>query len=178
MSLMSFGQPVGGVVQVAYIVRDVEQSMRDFTSRLNIGPWFVTGPFTAAEGRYRGEATTLKVTLAIGFAGHMMVELIQQHNEVPSVYSEVVAERGYGFHHFAVASGDFDRDIARYKAMGYEIAFSDRSPRGVRIAYMDAMDDVTGMIEVIELTPQLEALYTKWYEASVNWDGSEPVRRA
>jgi hypothetical protein len=178
MPNLSFGQPVGGIVQIAYIVRDVDQSMKDFTSRLGVGPWFVTGPFVTAEGRYRGEPTNLKVTLAIGFAGHIMVELIQQHNDVPSVFSEVIAKRSYGFHHFAIASPDFDYDVARYTAMGYEAAFLDRSPRGVRIAYMDAVDDVTGMIELIEMTPALETLYTKWQQASVDWDGRDPVRKA
>jgi hypothetical protein len=177
MPSVSFGQPVGGVVQVAYIVRDIEQSMKDFTSRLNVGPWFVAGPLIVTDGHYRGQPTSLELTLAIGFAGHMMVELIQQHNDVPSVYKEIVSKRGYGFHHFAIASPDFERDVERYKSMGYEVAFSAHSPRGTRVAYMDTTNDLGGMLEIGKFRPESEALFAKWYEASMDWDGSNPVRR-
>ena len=174
---LAFGQFAGGIVQCAYTVADIDKSMRDFTSRLGVAPWFVLGPFTAPEGQYRGKPTDLNLTLAIGFAGHMMIELIQQNNDVPSVYRETIAARGHGFHHWAIASSDFDADVARYRAMGYEIAFSDRSPRGVRIVYMDATRDLPGMVEIIEMTPALEANYAEMYRAARDFDGCDPIRR-
>jgi hypothetical protein len=58
------------------------------------------------------------------------------------------------------------------------VAFSDRSPRGYRVVYMDTTRDLPGMIELMEMMPSLEARYTEMYQASVGWDGSEPVRRA
>jgi hypothetical protein len=176
MRELGFGQIAGGIVQCAYTVADIDKSMRDFASRLRVAPWFVLGPFTAPEGQYRGKPTNINLTLAIAFAGHMMIELIQQNNDVPSVYRETIAVRGHGFHHWAIASTDFDADIARYLAMGYEIAFSDRSPGGVRIAYMDARDDLPGMIEIIEMTAALEKNYTEMYLASRAFDGRDPIR--
>jgi hypothetical protein len=177
MRELGFGQIAGGIVQCAYTVSDIDKAMRDFTSRLSVAPWFVLGPFTAPEGQYRGRPTDLNLTLAIGFAGHMMIELIQQHNDVPSVYRETIDARGYGFHHWAIASTDFDTDVARYQAMGYAIAFSDRSPSGVRIVYMDTTRDLPGMTEIIELTPALEARYTEMYQAARTFDGKDPIRR-
>lgn len=175
--MLAFGQRAGGIVQTAYTVPDIEQGMKDFTARLDVGPWFVTGPFVPPEGLYRGTPTDMRLTLAIGFAGHMMIELIEQHDEQPSVYRETIAARGYGFHHWAIASTDFDADVARHRALGYDVAFSDRSPRGVRIVYMDTQRDLPGMLEIIELTDALEARYTEMYRASLDFDGTEPIRR-
>jgi hypothetical protein len=108
----------------------------------------------------------------------MSFELIEQHNDVPSVYREIVERRGYGFHHWGVPVPDLDRAVADYRAQGYEVAFSDRSPRGYRVVYMDTTRDLPGMTELMEMMPSLESRYTEMYLSSVGWDGSDSVRRA
>ena len=178
MALLKFGQPLGAIIQVAYIVENIEHSMQDFSSRLKVGPWFVSGPFTAAEASYRGQPTNLNVTLAVGFAGHMSFELIEQNNDVPSVYREIVQMRGYGFHHWAIATDAFDAEVEKYLSQGYQAAFTARSSRGYRVAYMDTTRDLPGMVELIELTEALESRYADMYRAATDWDGSDPVRRA
>jgi hypothetical protein len=35
-----FGQPLGGIVQVAYVVEDLQKSITEFSEKFNIGPWF------------------------------------------------------------------------------------------------------------------------------------------
>jgi Glyoxalase/Bleomycin resistance protein/Dioxygenase superfamily len=177
MKALSFGQPVGGIVQAAYTVKDIDRGMKEFTSRLNVGPWFVTGPFIPSKGFYRGQPTDVSLTLAVAFAGHMMIELIAQHDEKPSVYQETIKTKGYGFHHWAICSKSFDKDVATYEAAGYPIAFSDLSPRGVRIVYMDTTRDLPGMLEIIDTTDALEAIYQSYFDAARNWNGENPVRR-
>jgi hypothetical protein len=176
MKLAAFGQPFGGIIQSAYVVEDIYLSMRGFSAQLGVGPCFVSDPFQPPEGKHRGEPTRFTITLAIAFSGHLMVELIQQHDEHPSVYMEMVKTKGYGFHHWAVASEDIDSDVERYRQAGYVVAFSDRSPRGMRVAYMDKPSELPGMIELVEMTPAAEAAYTRCFEAAQNWDGSDPFR--
>jgi hypothetical protein len=48
---------------------------------------------------------------------------------VPSAYQEVIAEKGYGFHHFAIGSEDYDEDIARLRELGYPVVNEGASPR-------------------------------------------------
>ena len=176
MRRLGFGQPVGGIIQSAYVVEGIYSSMRDFTARLGVGPWFVSDPFQPPEGRHRGEPTQFTITLAIAFSGHLMVELIEQHDEHPSVYMEMVKTKGYGFHHWAIASDDFEADVDQYKRDGYVVAFSDRSPRGMRVAYMDKPGELPGMIEIVEMTEAAEAAYTRCFEGARNWDGKNPFR--
>lgn len=178
MSTLNYGQPLGGITQAAYVVEDIDASMAVFTRLLNVGPWFVTGPFVPAKGVYRGKPTTMRLTLAVAYSGHLMVELIQQHDQQPSVYQEMVHKTGYGFHHYAVPVADIDAEIARYESLGYALAFSDVSPRGARVAYMDSAKDVFGMIELVQMSARVEAIYTSFYHASIGWDGRDPVRRA
>jgi hypothetical protein len=164
--LLGFGQPLGAIAQLAFVVADLDAGMRDFGDRLAVGPWFVRERFTPPAGRYRGQPTHPVFSLARGFSGHTMIELVQQHDDTPSVYHEGDGPRRYGFHHFAVMTRDFDADVARYAALGYAEAFSDVLPSGSRVAYVDATRDLPGMIEVIEHTPAQERVYTEMFLAA------------
>lgn len=175
--LHDFGQPLGGVVQFAYVVEDLDRSMAEFTKELGAGPWFVRGPFQPTAGRYRGNPTSAEFSLARGFSGHVMIELIQQHDDSPSVFNEGDGDRRLGFHHWARLTQDFEGDLERYLQAGFVEAFSDRVASGARVAYMEPTGELPGMIELVEQTPEQERAYTRFYLASVDWDGSEPVRR-
>lgn len=172
------GQPEGGIIQFAYTVDDIHKSMQEFTDQLGIGPWFLSGPFVPPEGVYRGKPTDMKISLAIAFSGGVTIELIQQHDDKPSVYQEFISKKGHGFHHWAILARDFEDEIKKYTDQGYEVVFSDRSPRGVRIVYVDTSASLPGMLEIIELNDALDDLYGEMYQISLDWDGQDLVRPA
>jgi len=60
----------------------------------------------------------------MGFAGHMMIELIQPRDDKPSVYGEIITGRGYGFHHLGIAFEDVEAERVKYEGLGYHVAFS------------------------------------------------------
>jgi hypothetical protein len=176
MSLVSFGQPDDGIIQMAYVVLDIHRAMEQWVSKLKVGPWFLLPNFTGIEPQYRGEPSRAEVSLAMSFAGHMNVELIQPNNDAPSVYGEVLETRGPGFHHFGVATANFDRDVERYRAAGHELAFFLRVPSGGRVAYMDTTAQLPGFVELIELGGAFEPVFNSFYRATIGWDGKDPVR--
>jgi hypothetical protein len=173
---LAFGQPVAGISQFAYAVEDIERTAEHFTRELGVGPWFVRGPFQPPEGRYRGEPTQATFTLARGFTGHVMVELVKQHDDSPSVYNENGGFR-YGFHHWATFPKDFDAALSAHLERGHEEAFYDRLPSGSRVVYVDTKGELPGMIELVEHTPAQEAVYTNIWRASLGWDGRDPLRQ-
>ncbi|MFT3864177.1 MAG: VOC family protein [Solirubrobacterales bacterium] len=175
--LLDFGQPLDGITQVAYVVADLDRSMSEFTRQLGVGPWFVRGPFRPPQGRHRGEPTQMSVSLARGFSGHLMVELVIQHDEGRSVYHEEDGPRRYGFHHWAKLTRDLDGELARHREEGHEEAFFDQLASGARVVYVDTTPDLPGMIELVECTPAQERAYAAIYAAAIGWDGSDPVRR-
>lgn len=175
MSLVSFGQPDDGIIQMAYVVKDINRAMHQWVQNLNVGPWFLIDHFTGINPEYRGQPSQADVALAMSFAGHMNVELIQPNSDAPSVYRETIQTRGYGFHHFGVATAKFDQDVERYRSGGADLAFSLRVPSGGRVAYMDTKH-LPGMLELIELGAQFESTFNRFYRASIGWDGQDPVR--
>jgi len=176
MSLLSFGQPDDGIMQMAYVVENIGRAMEQWVAKLKVGPWFVLDRFTGVDPLYRGRPSEAEITLAMSFAGHLNIELIQPNNRAASVYQETIDKRGYGFHHWGLASGNFDRDLERYHAQGYETAFSLRVPSGGRVAYMDTTAHLPGMVELIELGADFEPTFNRFYRASIGWDGQDPIR--
>jgi Glyoxalase/Bleomycin resistance protein/Dioxygenase superfamily len=176
MTLLSFGQPSDGIMQMAYIVPDIRQSIHEWVTRLNVGPWFLLDHFTGLQPVYRGHRSTADVAIAMSFAGHMNIELIQPNDSNPSVYKEVADTRGYGFHHWGVASVDIDADISRYQAMGMEVAFRAGVPTGGDVAYMDTHGALPGFVELIATGPLMDRVFGQFYGAALTWDGSDPVR--
>ena len=177
MTLLNIGQPIGGIIQIAYTVADIEAVIRSYAVDLKLGPWFLRGPLQAKKPVYRGKAQTLNLSIAIAYSGHMMIELIQQHDDQPSVYREIIEKQGHGFHHWGVASQRFDEEVEEYKARGFELIFTDETPVSTRVAYFDAHRGWPGLIELIEINRASELRYTKMYSETLVWDGKDPVRR-
>lgn len=176
MSLVIFGQPDDGVIQMAYVVENIQQAIDQWAKKLKVGPWFLIEHFSGVEPLYRGQPSKADCALAMSFAGHMNIELIQQYNDAPSVYRETIDRRGYGFHHWGLGTRDFERDVEQYRAGGYELGFFAKVPTGGRVAYMDTTAHLPGMVELIEVNPGFESAFGNFYRATIGWDGKDPVR--
>lgn len=179
MPVWNFGQPLDGIVQIAYTTADIRRDMDRFTRQLGIGPWFLFERFAFDWCRVRGEDTPLELNVALGFNGHMMFELIEQSCGHPSPYRETIERRGHGFHHWGrVCPEDrYDDLCAQYVADGFALALEAEVAVGGRAAYFDTEDTLGGMIELIEVTDRVEDFFARLHHASRLWDGADPIRR-
>jgi len=176
----SFGQPVGAICQIAFTVPDLRSAIPVYADRMHAGPWLLMEHFRPAIQRYRGKPTHQDVSLAVAFTGSLMVELIEQHDRGPSVYRETVDRQGHGFHHFAIATTEFDSAEAAYLDIGYQVAYAARLGPAfseARVSYFDSTADLPGMIELIELTPEVDAHFGSVKALSENWDGTDLIHR-
>ena len=177
MATLGFGQDVGQIVQTAYVVKDIRAAMDWWIRDGRVGPWFLLDSFTGSGQRYRGEPTTADVSIAMAFAGHMMIELIQPRDRQRSVYKETIDQRGYGFHHIGIAVADVEAERTAYATRGYHVAFSAPVPSGGTVYYMSAGGATApGFVELIPATPGMDEMFTRYWKASVDWRGENPVR--
>ncbi|MCB1663028.1 MAG: VOC family protein [Pseudomonadales bacterium] len=169
-------QPERTVMQMAYVVENMEQALERWLQKIKVGPFFVLKSLAAENMRYRGEPTNLDIDVALGFSGNLCIELIQQNCDSPSVYRELLQRQGPGFHHWGLYSETFDEDVLRYQQQNHELAFSGKVSVGARFAYMDTVKDLGGMLELIEVTPVVSDLFHNMESAHWDWDGRDPVR--
>ena len=71
----------------------------------------------------------------------------------------------------------YDEIVGGYLDRGYALAMDALVGVGGRAAYVDTFNDLGGYIEIIEMLPVVESLFNMVYQASVGWDGKDPVRR-
>lgn len=176
MKTFGFGQDVGRIIQTAYVVKDIRASIDWWVKSAQTGPWFLLDHFLADDHVYRGEKSKADVAIAMGFAGSMCIELIQPLDDRPSVYKETIDQRGYGFHHLGLAVADVDAEIEAYRRQGYDLAFRAGVPTGGAVAYLDNGMNDPGFLELIPATAGMDEVFTRFWSASRNWDGKDPIR--
>lgn len=176
MTEFGFGQKIGEIVQIAYVVENMEEAIAWWVENTGAGPFFLLESFTGDDQVYRGGPAKADVRIAMGYSGHTQIELIQPKDSHPSVYKETIDARGYGFHHLGYASADVEADIETYRARGFELAFYAPVPTGGAVAYMDGGASQPGFVELIPATSGMDAGFTRFWEASLNWDGKDPIR--
>lgn len=177
---LAFGPRLGEIFQLGYIVADVEAAIADFHRCFGIGPWTLLLDFPVATQTYKGKPTDLAISVAVSYSNDMMIELIQQKNDVPSVYMDTVKKRGYGLHHYAVTVNDLAGQSAAFEAQKIEIPF-----RGVTgpmvdnmpVFYADTTSQIGGMLEVCEYNPTMEQVFASIRHSVRNWDGKNLIIR-
>ena len=66
--------------------------------------------------------------------------------------------------------------LADYQNQGAALALEAAVKVGGRAAYLDFGALLPGMIELIEVTPTVEGLFSHVKQPSIGWDGQSPVR--
>jgi hypothetical protein len=76
------------------------------------------------------------VSYAFGYLGDVMIQLIEQHDDTPSIYREMYGPDEEGFHHVASLVHDFAAARQHFLDQGFELA-CELSTGGVDAAYFD-----------------------------------------
>ena len=138
----------GSVIQVAWIIRDLEASMKRHWEVCGIGPWDIY-PFDAgevADFMYRGRPATHSCLLALAWNGNVQLELIQPVTG-RSIYDEHLETKGEGLHHVKLFYADCQAAVARYVAQGYPVIQSGRFLEDEHY-YLDTEKDFGYVIEL------------------------------
>lgn len=143
----------GGVFQIAFVVRDLDDALDRYTRVLGGAPWRIF-TFSAAIHRkaaYRGGATDFSVRLALNGTSPQYELIEPEHG--PGVHQEWLDEHGEGFHHVGVIVDSIDATVERMAAAGYEAVQTGAGfgPGGDgRYAYFDTTRDLGFLVEAVE----------------------------
>jgi len=169
-------QPKGSVLELCQVVRDIDAALAHWTGTIGAGPFFVFDVPVLPGQIYRGAPTEVSMRVAFGFSGGLLIELLQQTNDTPSVFTEMLDARGDGYHHVMLRI-PYDEGVARLSGQGHEIAFSGRMPAGERFCLFDTRAADGSYIELMEISPPMEESLRRMHRAHLDWDGrSDSVR--
>ena len=166
----------GQVRQNGYVVNDVEAAMRYWSETLGVGPFFYAPRVPVKNFHYRGAPQPIEVSVALANSGPLQIELVQQRNDVPSMYKAFLDAGHTGLQHIAYWTESFDQDIVRLTAQGLKVAMTGEVGERGRYAYFDTEFHPGSVIELSEVAGPKGKLFLLIREASEGWNGNDPVR--
>ena len=173
---------VGPIRQVGHVVRNVDSAMAYWTGTLGIGPFYVLRETRMTNFHYRGRPSPdIIVSLAFAQSGDVQIELIEQHNDVPSAYREFLSAGREGMQHLSPwfdNSADYDTARAELLQRGLQPVHETRHDDGTpRFVYFETGTPEAPLIELSEaLLPSVRIVPDMVAAASVGWDGMDPIR--
>ncbi len=171
----------GKITQLGYIVKDMDESIEYFTKTLGIGPFFLLKDVRFDDFRYLGEASEAPLlTIALGNSDDMQIELIQQHDDNPSIYKDTIDAGNEGFQHLSTwcTTAEMAPIKARLKDKGYTVIQegSYKAMGGLFVYYDTGSGPGRTIMEIANMNePTLAGLGAAIREAAANWDGVTPT---
>jgi Glyoxalase/Bleomycin resistance protein/Dioxygenase superfamily len=162
-------------MQVAFVVEDIQAAMTEITASLGAGPWFFRERGIAANQNYRGTRVHTELAIAMAYSGDILLELIQQLDDGPSVFRDIIKKNGFGLHHIGIGARDFEATLSRYVDTGHVLAFQAQVANGARIAYLEKQG-LPWMVEIIELLDAAVAMFAEFRRAHLEWSGQFEIR--
>lgn len=165
--------------QIAYFVPDIREAALRHHELHGSGPFYVAESIEFPTCEYRGVASRWDQSSSFGYWGDIMVEFMVQNAPGPSVLEDVTAvnKAAAGLHHLAFYIDDPHTALAQFNAMGHETALYAILANGVEVFMVDTMDRYGHMIEFYEPTPALMEIHDFIREASIGFDGTDPLRQ-
>jgi catechol 2,3-dioxygenase-like lactoylglutathione lyase family enzyme len=164
-------------VQIAYHVPDPVVAAHDYARQFGWGPFFLIEHIALSSCLYRGVPARFDHSSAYGQAGDLMIELITQHDDTPSVLRDLYAGDASGVHHIAHFVPDLSAALTAARADGIEVALDACTATGTRFAMLDTSRTLGHMIELYEGSGNLLRFYRFVRRAAEGWNGAEPLRR-
>ncbi len=166
---------IGPIMQNGFVVPDWREAAMHWAKTLGVGPFFVVERVEFAELRYRGESTSIDMSVAIAYAGELQIELVQQHDDTPSIYTDFLGSNAPGLQHVGALTDDLDRALDA-NALRSKIVQDGITAAGQRFAYVDTVLHNGTMLEIVETDAGMLKAFDYMKNAARNWDGKEPIR--
>ena len=173
---MSSPAAPAGIVQNAYVVRDLGAACARLNRLFGLGPFLGGGTAELGAHVHRGHpAPPIVIRGVFVQAGDLNLELIQLLSDGPSAFHDTFPDGGEGLHHVAMFCDDYAGTRDRFVTQGCPVASEFTMGFGASIAYVDARADLGHMIELYPEDAFIRGMYDQTRRAVATWDGRELI---
>ncbi|MBS7668881.1 VOC family protein [Croceicoccus gelatinilyticus] len=167
---------LGPIMQQAYLPEDFDAAVKYWTETMGVGPFYMLENIRLGDMTCLGQPTDAVFTVAIAYWGDIQVELVRPENDAPAHYTGKykVHDR---LHHVCQVVDDIEDARKAVEAAGATIVVEGKVGEDGYVIYADPGFGAGGIVEFVQLGAGGPELFAMIKEASVNWDGSDPVRK-
>lgn len=167
---------LGPIMQLSYCPADYDAALAHWIS-LGAGPFFETAHVPLEDVKFRGKPSNIDFSMALGYYGDIQIELIRQHNDAPSMYTEWHAAGNQGVQHLCVLVDDIEETRRRVAAQGGTVLQEGNiAAAGISVIYVDTGGGPGTVIEYLQISEAGRQGFAMMREAHRNWDGKDPIR--
>ena len=168
-------QHFGAVIQMGYVVPDIDAALDHWINVMGVGPFF-RFDHMHPPGEYRGKPTDIDIHAAFSYCGDQQIELIQQNNDAASVYRDYLSEHpDGGLHHVAFWTDGNEALLETLAKEGHEFEVVQRY--GTDHSYLETATMPGTMVQLMHATEMYTGLFAMIRAAVDVWDGTDPVRQ-
>jgi hypothetical protein len=165
---------IGPVMQFAFVPKDFDAAVKHWTETMGVGPFFLIENNLLGEGKYLGEPYHCVFSIAIAYWGDMQIELVRQENDAPSIYR---GREGEALHHTCILTDDIVKARQIADDVGAKVLVEGKVGEDGHVLYVDTGAGPGTIVEILQCASGTEGLFAMIKAASVDWDGSEPLRK-
>ena len=155
------------------MVNDLEEATGEWSRLFGAGPFAIRSHHRAERFVYRGTPQEADVSYGFGYLGDTMLQLIEQHDDTPSIYREMFAPGEEGFHHVATLVHDYPSARQHFLDNGFELA-CELWTGGVDAAYFDTRRMNGVFTEIHGDPPYILDTFARWRQAHAAHQPSDP----
>jgi hypothetical protein len=165
--------PGASVIQMAWVVDNLEAAAERLSRSMQVGPFLMLRHIKLDDPHHRGRPQRSDFSLCLAQAGEVQIELVEQHDDTPSVYRDSFPNGppgGMAFHHVAVIVPDVFEETERYNNLGFSTASSGRFG-AIDFTYVDTTSAGGFMVEILPDLPDMHKFFGAVRRAANEWDG-------
>jgi len=139
------------IVQVAFVVENVDLAVRTYADIYGIGPWPIWefNNNIVSDMKVNGQRKDYKMKIAIFSIGDTQIELIEPLDDI-TIYAEYLKEHGGGFHHLGWKVEDFEKAIEAFELKGVKECMSGNRGGHHFFVYMNCKKDLKHVVEIFK----------------------------
>lgn len=140
------------IAQIGIVVHDIEKTGQAFADMLGVDkPEAIhSGAPEIAEAQYYGQPSDATCMMMFFNLENLQLELIQP-DEKPSVWRDVLEEKGEGIHHIAFQVKGAKGHMENLAAKGYQTSMHGKyGDASGMYAYIDTVKDLKIIVELLE----------------------------
>jgi hypothetical protein len=160
---------------VGYVVSELRVGVAKFVAATGAGPFYGMEHIPFDEVTFRGEPAVYDHSSAFGAWGPLIVELTQVHDAQPAGLRDSLVSPGRGVGHVAWLADSLEDEAAQLRKAGLTPFHAGRTGPASAV-WFDGGEVFGHPIEVLQRRDELLGFYAMVREASLGWDGSEPLR--
>jgi len=169
---------LGEIMQLSFVPRDLDATVRYWTKQIGAGPFFLMRNVQVGSPRYRGQPSSLTFDVAIGYWGDIQIELFRQTNDAPSIYKANRDAGNEALHHVCILVDDIEKALRLAADSSGEVVYEGVTlPGNSPFCYIDMKGSPGApLIEVLQPGDGIRRYFEMMRNAARDWDGTSPLR--